>query len=112
VNPIRAIGRLGWHHCLPGQRPGSVRHRPAALLGEPATAARLEKVPAAARPGPVRAALADGMPAWQIIVIAASAALLAAAVAVTAYRMRAAWRRVTQPPPETRPRRPHPPHAN
>jgi len=35
------------------------------------------------------------MPAWQIILIPASAALVAAALAVTAYRTRAAQRRVT-----------------
>ena len=43
----------------------------------------------------VHAALADGMPAWQIILIPVSAALVAAALAVTAYRRRAARRRVT-----------------
>ena len=42
----------------------------------------------------VHAALADGMPAWQIILIPASAALVAA-LAVTAYRTRAARRRMT-----------------
>ena len=36
-----------------------------------------------------------GMPGWQIALIVAGAALLAAALAVTAYRMRAARRRVT-----------------
>jgi hypothetical protein len=35
------------------------------------------------------------MPAWQIILIPASAALVAAALAVPAYRTRAARRRVT-----------------
>jgi hypothetical protein len=37
----------------------------------------------------------SGMPGWQITLIAVGAALLAAALAVTAYRMRAARRRVT-----------------
>jgi hypothetical protein len=36
-----------------------------------------------------------GMPGWQITLIAVGAALLAAALAVTAYRMRTARRRVT-----------------
>jgi len=36
-----------------------------------------------------------GMPGWQIALIAAGAALLGAALAVIAYRMRAARRRVT-----------------
>jgi len=35
------------------------------------------------------------MPAWQIILIPASAALVAAALAVTAYRTQATRRRVT-----------------
>ena len=39
--------------------------------------------------------VASGMPGWQIALIAAGAALLAAALAVTAYRMRAARQRVT-----------------
>jgi hypothetical protein len=38
---------------------------------------------------------ASGMPGWQITLIAVGAALLAAALAVTAYRMRAARQRVT-----------------
>jgi hypothetical protein len=36
-----------------------------------------------------------GLPGWQITLIAVGAALLAAALAVTAYRMRTARRRVT-----------------
>jgi hypothetical protein len=39
-------------------------------------------------PAPVRIIVAGGMPSWQIALIAAGAALLAAAVAVLAYR---AW---------------------
>jgi hypothetical protein len=38
---------------------------------------------------------AGGMPGWQIALIAAGAALIGAALAVTAYRMRTARRRVT-----------------
>ena len=38
---------------------------------------------------------ASGMPGWQITLIAVGAALLAAALAVTAYRMRAARQGVT-----------------
>jgi len=41
------------------------------------------------------ALVTGGMPGWQIALIVAGAALLAAALAVTAYRMRAARRRVT-----------------
>jgi hypothetical protein len=36
-----------------------------------------------------------GMPGWQITLIAAAAVLLAAALALTVYRIRAARRRVT-----------------
>jgi len=57
--------------------------------------ARLEKYPPLPGPAGVHAAPADGTPACQIMLIAASAALVAAALAVTAYRMRAARRRVT-----------------
>jgi hypothetical protein len=48
-------------------------------------------------PGPVHvhSALAGGTPGWQLALIAAGAALLAAVLAMTAYRMRAARRRVT-----------------
>ena len=47
-------------------------------------------------PGPARlhAALAGGMPGWQITLIVVAAALLAAALAVT-YRLRAARRRIS-----------------
>ena len=57
--------------------------------------ARLEKYPPLPGPARVHAAPADGTPAWQIVPIADSAALVAAALAVTAYRMRATRRRVT-----------------
>jgi hypothetical protein len=40
-------------------------------------------------------AAAAGMPGWQVTLIAAAAVLLAAALAVTVYRIRAARRRVT-----------------
>jgi hypothetical protein len=108
VNPIHAIRRSGWHPCVAGRRPGGVGHRRtrrsrpgiarpglAALLGGPATAVRLEKVPPRPDPARVHAALPGGTPAWQVTLIAASAALFAAALAVAAYGMRAARRRVT-----------------
>jgi hypothetical protein len=52
------------------------------------------------RPGLVRAhaLVTGGMPGWEIALIAAGAALLATALAATAYRMRAARRRVTVSP--------------
>ena len=44
-------------------------------------------------PVPVHTVGIGGMPGWQITLIAAAAALLAAALTVTAYRIRAARRR-------------------
>jgi len=108
VNPLHAIRCLGWHPSLAGQRP---RWRPsspgpAAVASASPGRARLlswadpplppgwRKYPLQPDPARVHAALADGMPAWQIILIAASAALFAAPLAVAAYPMRAARRRV------------------
>jgi hypothetical protein len=93
---------------MAGQRPGGARARPA-RRGRPGVAqagplfswaesrhcGQAGEVPAAARSSPVHAAPADGTPTWQIILIAAPAALFAAALAVTAYRIQAARRRET-----------------
>jgi hypothetical protein len=46
-------------------------------------------------PAHTHTAAAGGMPGWQITLIAAAAVLLAAALAVTVYRIRAARRHVT-----------------
>jgi hypothetical protein len=48
-----------------------------------------------ALPAHAHAAVAGGMPGWQIALIVAGAAVLAGAVAVLAYRVRTARRRVT-----------------
>jgi hypothetical protein len=48
-----------------------------------------------ALPARAHAAVAGGMPGWQIALIVAGAAVLAGAVAVLAYRVRAARRRVS-----------------
>jgi hypothetical protein len=52
-------------------------------------------VPAPEKPARVHAALAGGMPAWQITLIAVGAAVLAAAIAVLLTRAQAARRPVT-----------------
>jgi hypothetical protein len=46
-------------------------------------------------PPQVHSIVTSGMPGWQITLIAAAAALLASALTVIAYRIRAARRRVT-----------------
>ena len=46
-------------------------------------------------PAHVHAAVTGGMPGWQITLIAAAAALVAAALAVMVYRARSARRRAT-----------------
>lgn len=48
-------------------------------------------------PAPIHTVIADGMPGWQIALIAAGAAVLAALLAVTADRTRAARRHTTAP---------------
>jgi len=58
-----------------------------------------QRVHQAPVPVPVHTAVIGGMPGWQITLIAAGAALLAAAPAVIAGRARAAQRE-TQTPPE------------
>lgn len=54
-----------------------------------------DKHPPVRDPARAHAALAGGIPAWQITLIAVGAAILAAAVAVLLARARAARRRVT-----------------
>ena len=108
MNPVHAIRHFGWHPCVAGQRPGGARARPARRsrpgiaragpatpLSGPATGAGLEKIPTAAGPSLRPRCPGRRHPAWQIILIPASAALVAAALAVTAYRTQATRRRVT-----------------
>ena len=73
-------------HPLP---PGWYKHPPL----PPAHVHQLAHVPV-----PVRAVVTGGMPGWQIALIALGAALLAAAVAVLAYRAWTARQRVTPTP--------------
>jgi hypothetical protein len=46
-------------------------------------------------PAPAHTLVTGGMPGWQVILIAAGAAMLAAALVMIAYRARAARRRTT-----------------
>jgi hypothetical protein len=54
-------------------------------------------VPPAQVPAPIHTVTAAGMPGWQIMLIAGGAAALAALLAVTADRARAARRHMTAP---------------
>jgi hypothetical protein len=54
-------------------------------------------VPPAHLPAPIHAVTAAGMLGWQVTLIAAGAAVLAAVLAVTADRARYARRRITAP---------------
>ena len=51
----------------------------------------------APNPAPIYTVITGGMPAWQVTLIAAGAAILAAILAVTADRARAARRHITAP---------------
>ena len=100
MNPLRHIRRIA----------GVLVGLAAALLASGATPAFAMRVPDPQQPYPAasltpaqvpaqihtvtRTIVAGGMPGWQIALIVAGAALLAAAVAVLADRARAARRRV------------------
>ena len=73
----------------PHRRPGQTYGQPSLPPGPPGWN-KHPPLPAHAHP-----LAASGMPGWQITLIAVGAALLAAALAVTAYRMRAARQGVT-----------------
>lgn len=53
--------------------------------------------PPAQIPGPIHTVTAGGMPGWQIALIAAGTAVLAAVLAVAADRTRTSRRRITAP---------------
>ncbi len=69
---------------------------PAVLWADPPLPPGWSKHPPLPDPERVHAALADGMPGWQITLIVATTALLTAALTVTAYRLRAIRPRVTK----------------
>jgi len=90
----------GWnnHRPLPGQPAAAVAEHhesPTGGLPAPLAAHIHQQVHQAPGPVPVHAVVAVGMPGWQIALIAAGAALLAAALAVLADRVLAARRRAT-----------------
>jgi hypothetical protein len=76
-----------------GQGPARLRRGGARRAGgRLAAAARLEQDPPL--PAHTHTVATGGMPGWQITLIAAAAVLLAAALALTVYRIRDARRRV------------------
>jgi hypothetical protein len=84
-------GRARWAGALPGYG-GAVAAALAGARPDPPRWLRYHRhLPPRARAHPV---LSGGLSGWQITLIAA-AALLAAAIAVTVYRMRAGRRRTT-----------------
>jgi len=94
MNPARTIGRLARILAVLG----------AAVLAVTAAAAAALATPRPRPPGwnkhpplpaHVHAAVTGGMPGWQLTLIAAAAALVAAALAVMVYRARSARRRAT-----------------
>jgi hypothetical protein len=80
------------HLGLPYHRSGLPYHHPGPARPPPGPPGWNKHPPL---PVQAHALVNGGMPGWQITLIAVGAALLAAALAVTAYRMRAARRRVT-----------------
>jgi hypothetical protein len=84
------------HHESPtGGLPAPLAaHHESPTGGLPAPlAAHIHQVHQAPGPVPVHAVVVAGMPSWQIALIAAAAALIAATVAVLAGRARAARRK-------------------
>jgi hypothetical protein len=87
----------GWnkHPPLPGQAAAAAEHHESLTGGPPAPLAAHIHQLAHQAPGlvPPHAVVAGGMPGWQIALIAAAAALIAATVAVLADRARTARRK-------------------
>jgi hypothetical protein len=89
----------GWnkHPPLPGQAAVRVAEHHESLSGEvpaPSLAAHMHRlVHQASGPVPVHTVVIGGMPGWQIALIAAAAALIAATVAVLVDRARTARRK-------------------
>jgi hypothetical protein len=97
MNTIRRI-----HHLL-GLLAASAGALLVLAVASPAMAATARvphygpSVSPAQAPAQIHTAVAGGMPGWQITLIAAGAAVLAALLAVTADRTRAARRHLTAP---------------
>jgi hypothetical protein len=87
----------GWtkHPPLPAQAAPAAGHHQSLTGGLPAPlAAHIhQQAPQATGPVPVHTVIVGGMPGWQIALIAAAAALIAATVAVLADRARTARRK-------------------
>jgi len=95
MNPIRRLRRLAAALAgLAGALLASAAATPAAFAASPPPMPPIrEKHPPL--PVQVHTVVIGGMPGWQITLIAAAAALLAAALAVTVYRIWAARRHMT-----------------
>jgi len=90
MNPIRSIRRLA---CILAGLTATTVAFAAAAPGALARPAPPDPGPAGVVPAPaIHAVVTGGMPGWQITLIAAGAALLAAALAVLVDRARAAHR--------------------
>ena len=95
MNPIRTIRRLAW--ILAVLVTGTLAFAAAASAAV-TTLPPPDPGPAGVVPTPaIQTVATDGMPGWQITLIAAAAALLAATVAVLLDRARTARRRMTAP---------------
>jgi hypothetical protein len=94
----------GWnqHPPLPGQAAAAVAEHhevPTGALPAPLTAHLHQLAHQAPSPVPGHTVVVGGMPGWQITLIAAGAAVLAAVLAVTADRGPRRWRHIAAPSP-------------
>jgi hypothetical protein len=87
-------GRAHRGHCSPPQRPRPHSPVPPTPLHLPPPPPGWNKHPPLPGPAHLHAALAAGLPSWQITLIAEAATVIAAVLAVLARRTRAARRRV------------------
>lgn len=96
MNPIRRIRRIS--AVLAGLAAGLVAFAtPAFAMPVPASGSGSAPAPRVPAREVTHTLVLGGMPGWQIALITAGAALLAVVLAIIAYQIRAAHRRVTSP---------------